>query len=306
MLTSIIRTSLFLFLVIAGFLKTFSQAPGDTIAIVKEAKNILITKSEEKTKIYAEYLGEDGKESFFYYAINHIELDDDCVDYSVGCSFSLPYHQINPITDCERRALLKNKRKVRRLLVGADHIYAGWRFNYNDKKGIRNSFEFGIRNLIGISWQRGFNGPSFTIGAGLGMKRFDSQKDFMYFKRGDALILEDERRDQEKSGSYMDIFTLHLPFTFKQPIGKYTSFSLGASLNFNFYASAVSKSKMGLATETEKFKGLQQNLISPDIFVSFNIFGVGIYGSWNPVALFQSAYGPGIKGWAIGIDIISL
>lgn len=287
-------------------LSAVSQTVGDTIGTVKDARNVIITKSEEKTKIYAEYVGDDGKESFFYYAIDHISRGEGCEEYDDSWSFSFPYHRIAGLSDSEKQVLINNRKKVRHIVIAADHIYAGWRLNYNDKEGIKNCFEAGIRNVIGLGWQRGLSGPLFSIGVGFGMNRYNSQHGFMFVKNNDELLLERIAGGKEKRKSYMDFYTIHVPLIYKQPVGRYASFSLGTTLNFNFYVSAVSETKIESAIETIKFKGMQQRLFSPDIFVSFNIFGVGIYSTWTPSSLFQSGFGPSVKGWTIGVDIISM
>lgn len=276
----------------------------DTIGYVLQPHNIVITRSENKAKIYAEYSGEDGKDSFYFYTKNYSNTsDNDCEYLENNWNISLPYYRLEDLNECEVNALKRNKNKIRRFLIGADHIYLGWRFNYHNKGNIKNSFETGIRNIIGIGWQRGLNGPIFSIGAGIGMARYSTHDKYGFNKRNDTLITS---LLAEKEHSYLDIFTLKIPLALKQPMGRYCSLSLGASLNINFYAAAETKTKIENINISTQYKGLQQRVISGDIFASINIFGVGLYTSWQPISLFETGFGPAVKGWSIGIDITSM
>lgn len=292
-----------LFLAINAILSIpgFSQAPADTIGIIKEARNLTITKSDEKTKIYAEYVGEDGKESFFYYAIDHIIHEEECDDSDTGWNISLPYYMTEAENGCKN-----NGSGIKRYLIGADHIYAGWRFNYYDKGKIKNSFETGIRNLVGIGWQRKDKGPLFSVGVGFGIRRFNSKEGYAYNKKNDRLTLDPFSLEGEKRSSYLDLYTVHIPFIMRQRVGRYFAFTAGVSLNLNVYASASTLGEFNSISERIDYIGLQQRFVTTDIFASINLFGVGVYASWNPIGMFQSSFGPMVKGWSIGIDIISM
>ncbi len=279
----------------------YSQSVGDTISIIKDAKNVKITKSPEKTRIYGEYTGEDGKESFFFYTIDNIIEKEECEDGDHTWNFSLPYYAWGGDLENEN---LKSK-KLRNIILLADHIYAGWRFNYHDKGKLKNCFEVGIRNIVGLGWQQRERGPLFSIGLGFGINRLNSENGCIFDKERDRIFLTPMAEGKEKTHSYLDIYKIELPLMIRQPLGQCCSFSVGAALSLNFYAGASATTSNGNVTEKRVYKGLQQRFLSTDIFASFNIFGLGVYASWNPIGLFNSSFGPDAKGWSIGIDVIS-
>ncbi|MDE6297759.1 MAG: hypothetical protein K2L89_07915 [Muribaculaceae bacterium] len=281
-----------------------AEERNDTIGYIINPKNIEITQSESKAKIFAEYTGEDGKDSFYFFSKDYNTEMDECEDIDNSWNFSLPYYRLEDLNECELKALNRNKNKIRRFLIGADHIYFGWRFNYSAKGLLKNSFETGIRNIVGIGWQRGLRGPIFSIGLGMGIAHFDSKDHFVFSKEGDRLILSE--RSSGKIHSYSDIYSFKIPLTVKQAIGRFCSFSVGASINLNFYASAETKIKGTDTYTTTNYKGLQQRIVSGELFTSVNILGVGLYASWQPFTIFEPMYGPAAKGWSIGIDIISM
>ena len=77
--------------------------------------------------------------------------------------------------------------KTERNVTACRHIYWGWRFNYDDKRSVKNCFEVGIRDIVGVTWQR--RGAEFEIGLGMGFKRFLADDGFSYSKKGDAIRL---------------------------------------------------------------------------------------------------------------------
>lgn len=278
-----------------------AQEKVDTVGVITNPTNITITSENGRKRVYADYKGEDGRDSFFYYATSERSIKETAECEEESLIYSFPYYRSVQWSECN---LASESRKVKRVVLVADNIYLGWRFNYGKKGEIKNSFQFGVRNLIGIGWQYAGKGPIFSIGAGLGFSRYGSKDTYIYSKSSDKLLLIPTEEQKKKSN--LDVWTLHVPLTLRQPIGKYCSASIGTAFNLNFHAQAFSSTKRGEILTTSTIKGLQQRSVSFDLFASFNVFGAGVYFCWNPVSLFQSFYGPDVKGYSIGINLLSL
>ncbi|MDE5807180.1 MAG: hypothetical protein K2H76_03625, partial [Muribaculaceae bacterium] len=273
------------FLITLSFLaviKPFIQAEErlDTIIALDSARNITVTQTPGKARIYADFTGKDGKESFFYYTLESSVNEQPLEDYDSGWSISLPYYyykrglSANSMT----QILPHRSNRIMRELIIADCIYSGLRMCYNEKGAIKNSLEAGVRNLIGLRWRRGLKGPSFSIGVGFGFLHLATNMDMTFRKDGDKLILSKSMQPEgEVKGSSMDLYTIHVPLMLRQNIGRYCYFTLGGSFNLNVYASASMETGRNNIDNTIRYKELQQRLLTADIFASVNLFGIGVY-----------------------------
>ena len=275
-----------------------AQEQRDTVKTIEDASKILITRQGNKTTLEADYIDDLGGKTRFIYEVSVKASTRDTKDFNDDWGMDLPFFKTRSIEE-ER----DNKRKVRtyRDVTGLRHIYWGWRFNYCDKGNIKNCFEVGIRDLIGFSWKR--RGAELEIGAGFGFKRLLADDGFVYGKEGDKISLFPWEEDGEVKHSRLDVFQFHIPVIYTQRIYKALKFSIGGIVNLNTYAKAFTESGLGKANTKWSYKGLQQNLLTVDGMASLNLGGVGIYGSWSPMRMFDKTYGPAVKGWSIGIDL---
>ena len=287
--------------------KALAEERLDTIIALDSARNITVTQTPGKARIYADFTGKDGKESFFYYTLDSSVNGQPLEDYDSGWSISLPYYKHGLSANSRMQMLRQGSNKVMRELVIADCIYSGLRMCYNENGAIKNGLEAGVRNLIGLRWRRGLKSPSFSIGVGFGFLHLATNMDMAFRKDGDKLILSKPMQAEgEAKGSSMNLYTIHIPLMLRQNIGRYCYFTLGGSVNLNVYASASRETGRNNIDHSIRYKELQQRLLTADIFASVNLFGIGVYASWNPIPMFQSWYGPGIKGWSIGLDLLTL
>ena len=184
------------------------------------------------------------------------------------------------------------------------NVYFGQRFNYSDKGNVKNSYEVGVRNLVGIRWSHGPNTPSFSIGIGFGAQRYTAQKGFMYAKEGSSLILIHEEAGSSVRSTDLQVWNFQVPFLFTIPIGREVEFVAGAVGCFNTYASSHTELEIDRAKYKTNYKGLQQRLFTAELTASIGICDIlGVYASWSPMTLFQAPYGPQLKSWSIGATL---
>lgn len=278
---------------------SFAQEPIDTVVSLKDASEILVTRTGSVTKVYAVAKDEEGGNYPFTYevrvdddkTVDEIEIDD-------TWGLNLPYYTLNGKSS--------KGSKIRREVIGLEHTYFGWRFNYHDKSHVKNCYEFGCKQFIGIGWSKGRRIKStFSIGLGWSFMRFLAQDGYVYGKIGDQLVLSPLTDNLRVKSSILDVQTFCIPVFYKQGITKNSNFSIGGILNLNTYASAETVTYNYDYKLKTKYKGLQQNLLTADIFASISIEGIGVYFSWSPMNLFKKCYGPELKGWSIGIDLFS-
>lgn len=299
---------IFLLFIVNVNLSVEASETGDTIGTVKDARNVLVTKEKGKIKVYSEYTGADGKDTFFYYSAEN-EVKEDPSEFTPdhsGFDISLPfYNHEQERADSDYGEVIR--KSIRNTLLVGDDIYWGWRFNYNDKRNVTNGFEAGIKNIIGIGWQRGVTGPMVSIGVGLGVKRFTTKDPFAFKVENDILSLEESKGNYSKISSSLNYYTIHLPIILRQNIGKICAINIGWIFDFNIYADARNSYKSSDYVTTKiKYTGIQQRFLTGELNVGFSIYGIGIYASWAPVSLFSTQYGPSIKGWSVGVNILTM
>ncbi len=268
----------------------------DTIKVIENAQQLQVSTSGNHTTISAITIDQDGNPLEYQYSL---EVERDTNEENADAwHFNFPFksNRDNCLTGS----------KVLRKITGLKGLYFGWNFNYHDKGNIKNSFEAGIFEAIGVSWQRGTNGPSFDIGLGFGTRRYLGGNGTIFTRQGKTLMLiPDEKPDGTKlTNAYMEIWTFHIPFTYTQPIGRKVDLTAGVLVNFNTYAKAWNKWEHGEETISETIKGFDQRLLTADIFGSISIRNiVGIYARWSPVPVFVTDKGPSLRSWSIGATI---
>lgn len=282
--------------------KAFSQMQADTVKIIKNAKEVTVTRDGRSTTVKVNIKDSLSNVSFYEYKIEVSEnVENDKTDeFPDTWGMDIPF-----ISRKKPSSVGSRKKTISRREIGFEHVYWGWRFNYGDKGNVKNGFEVGIRNLIGMSWSRGRHTPAFEIGIGFGMMRMYASDGFVYGKSGDAVTLYPLSPMEESDFSRLDVWRFHVPVLLSVPLGKNGNFSLGGVVNFNTYAKACTRLVRDNKREKTSYKGFQQRLLTADVFASISGCGMGLYFTWSPVALFKKAYGPELKAWSIGVDLFT-
>lgn len=270
------------------------EAP-DTVKVIENAGKVIVSRTDDTTLIEVETENDHGKELFSY----TVTVEDSIApDYDPSFDFELPF------------GIGKDKEndnghsRIKTYVFTLGHVYAGQRFNYSDKGNVKNSFETGIRDVVGVRWSRGRNSPSFSIGLGIGTQCYRAQDGFVYTRIGSKLVLIPVEDGHTVKSTGLVVTNFQVPLLFTVPIGCDVKFTLGGIGCFNTYASAqtvVSKNSTVIKTT---YKGLQQRLFTAEVMCSLGVCDIlGVYASWSPMTLFQSPYGPQLKSWSIGATV---
>ena len=289
----------FLTFLLSSFLHIFAQSPEapDTVKIIENADKILISRSADTTLIEVETEKDYGKD-IFSYSVTVEDSDDTISDDDYSIDFEIPFG----IGKDSRSSSPRRRLQTSLFMMG--NFYVGQRFNYSDKGHVRNSFELGIRNFLGVRWSHGDYTPSFSVGVGYGFQRYLAEKGFMYAKEGSNLFLIPAGEGEKVVSSGLYVFVFQVPLLFTVPIGRHVEFVAGAVGCFNSYAYAWSEFKIDSSKYKTTYKGLQQRLFTAELTASLGICDIlGVYASWSPMTLFRSPYGPQLKSWSIGATI---
>lgn len=275
-----------------------AQETTDTVKVIENVTTFTVSKTDDNTTVDVIYDDSDGKTKRHYKYEMKIDRDNDVEisDFPSDWGMSLPFY------DKEPKRATDAKKKTKRYVVGFNHLFWGWRFNYSGKANIKNCFEVGIRDLLGIAWKRG--NSEFEMGLGFAMARYLCGDGMIFVKEGDRLAMAGVEDGIRIKHSRLDMFSFQIPLLYNQKFAKICSTSIGAIVNFNTYAKASNEMEYGSITVKNECKGLHQNLLSVEPFVALQIEGFGIYASWTPMKLFDSRFGPELKSWSLGLELV--
>ena len=297
-------TAIALFMTLAlSLIEARAQEPADTVAAYRNVTDVLVTRSGDTTRVTANVIGKEGEKIPFEYEVSVVENDTvGEIELADDWGVTVPFYTTDP----------KGKpSKVKRHIIGFEHPFWGWRFNYHDKGHVKNSYEIGFKQLIGIAWSKGKLQPStftsypstFSIGLGVTYQPYNAQDGFAYYKEGDRIGLAPIGEGQRVKSSHMDVWSLNVPVMYRQRFARNLHFCIGGIANLNFYAKAETQIQEGSVKHKEKYKGLQQNLFTADAYASLGFDFISVYVSWSPMNLFERRYGPELRAWSIGVAL---
>lgn len=288
----IILYLIFISLVSAVKAQSIPETP-DTVKIIEGAEKLTVSRTGDTTLIEVEKSNEFGKDLFSYKV-----TVEDADDAESSFDFEIP------LGIGKKKEKTSARRSLQTSVFALGNVYIGQRFNYSDKGNVKNSFEGGIRNVLGIRWSHGSYTPSFSIGCGFGYQRYCAQKGFMYDKDGSSLIMIPVGEGCKVRNTDLYVFNFQVPLLFTIPIGCDVEFVVGAVGCFNTYARTRTELDFGNYRTTTISKGLQQRLFTAELTASIGVCDIlGVYASWSPMTIFQSPYGPQLKSWSIGATI---
>lgn len=285
-----------LMILLAVHVPAWAQEAADTVAVVERAERVVVTRLGNVTNVEAEIADTAGGCATVF----NYELRVDSVgaaDPGDAWNFDYPF-----MPEIEEDAA-RPSRRLRRSIVAMRHLYWGWRFNYGDKGLVKNCFEVGWKEIIGVSFSRGRDLPSVSTGLGLGAQLYHAREGYMY-EPAEGRVRFVAAPEGADVHSCLGVMTFHVPVMLTQKIGKYVDFTLAGILNFNTWAVVDNRVKYKDTVHKARYRGLHQNLFTADLFASIGIGGFGIYAAWSPMKLFNAPYGPEVKGWSIGLNLV--
>ena len=274
----------------------------DTLIVVENAKNITVAKTADGLKVNISGFGDDGEGVYNYIS-------------STPASDSTSANESGLWNLRTLKAPNKDAKWSCRVM---ECFYLGGSIDLNGPMDLAywRSFEVGTLYVVGAKYTPWKRGPQFSIGAGIGYKRFSTHKDTdrIFFRGADGRIdVKPSPQNTTDQTSSVDIMHLDIPFMITQPIYKDWGFSVGAVASFNTYLIGSTKYKVlgenefGLRPGTkveETYKHLNQRPVTVDFIASVGyIGGVSFYAKYSPMSVFKDGMGPKFKTLSLGFII---
>ncbi|MBR4730819.1 MAG: hypothetical protein IK075_11250 [Prevotella sp.] len=160
-------------------------------------------------------------------------------------------------------------------------------------------------NLTAVQYDWTLRNSKTTLSAGLGLDWRNytlSGHDKMFVKANDLVGVIDRDGSISELASRVHTQSLSVPLLVKQRFSKNFAISLGAQLNWNFYARLSNSYEVNDHEIDDQTKKIGQRPITVDVLGILHFAsGVGIYCKYSPMSVFEKDKGPDFKSLAVGI-----
>lgn len=198
----------------------------------------------------------------------------------------------------------KNKKwhKVRMPVLA--NIFGGWVHPVDGEPWLKNGWEIGIGQAVGVDWQPWRLGPTFSTGLGFSWRFLLAQNDTYYCKVGEVVVGLPYAENQVRDYSRLKLFNFQVPLLVNQNIYRDFGIQLGAIMNFNTYATATTQMLVDGVQTHVCYKGLHQRFVTFDLFAAIGFMDdCGIYVRYSPMQPFEDGMGPRMHTLAVGAMI---
>lgn len=262
--------------------------PADTLAIVKNAHNVLVTRSANVNTITITGQGDD--ETFYYsYTSERVDTVAAAPKVDEEWGLSLPF--------------LREQKHKKSEVVWLGHTQIGVCMPVDAPTGFDPSIDLGIGKIVGVNYTPSQGGPTFSFGAGIFAQKFAIHGRSMFDSEGKSLVIVDLPENAHDSHVCLYNFGFQMPFTITQNLYHGFSLSAGVVMKFNTYTTASNKYTIDNCTYEASFKGLQQRILTYDIYGGIGWENFSLYCRYSPVSLFSNGKGPQFDVVSFGINL---
>lgn len=261
--------------------------PADTLAVVNDAHTVVVTKSPTANVITV--IGQGDDESFYYsYSSEREDSLADTVSKDEW-GLSLPF--------------LREYQRKKSEVTWAAHTQLGICMPVDGPRGLDQSIDIAMGKIVGLNYTPWSKGPTFSFGAGIFAQKFALHGGQMFGRDGKSLVMVDLPEGARDTHVRLFNFGFEMPFTVTQNIYDDFGISAGVVMKFNTYTTASNKYTLDNRSYEQSFKGLQQRILTYDIFAGIGWEDFGLYCRYSPVAMFKSGNGPQFDVISFGINL---
>ncbi len=259
----------------------------DTLAVVEGARRVTVAQTPASSIITIE--GSACDPDYFYRRTTEIE-NPDGVPSAPDITLSLPF--------------LKERKRSNTEMLWFSEVYIGIGIPNTGLATLDPSIEGGIGKTVGLRYTPWRRGPKFAIGVGFHFEKYCLHGGMIFDKAGKQLVAIPQPEDATNVSNRINNAGIVVPITITQPICCDFAISVGAEVKFNTYTTASTKYDIDNTSYEEKFKGLQQRLMTVGLYGAIGwCDDFGFYVRYSPQTLFRKQWGPEFKTISVGITI---
>ena len=156
--------------------------------------------------------------------------------------------------------------------------------------------------LVQYDWTPKHTKTTLSAGLGFNWRNYTlSGHDMMFNKLNDVVIVGHRDGQMSELSSRVHTVGLSMPLLVKQRFGKNFAISLGAQLNWNYYARLNNYYEIDDHEIDDLTKKIGQRPITVDILGIVHIAkGFGVYCKYSPMSVFKKDKGPDFKSLSVG------
>lgn len=162
--------------------------------------------------------------------------------------------------------------------------------------------------VVQYDWTPKNSKTTLSAGLGLNWRNYTlSGHDKMFDKLSINTSNDEVVTVHNRPGEYSELSSrvhtvgLSMPLLVKQRFGKHFAISLGAQLNWNYYARLNNEYEIGDHEIEDLTKKIGQRPITVDILGIVHVAkGLGIYCKYSPMSVFKKDKGPDFKSLSVG------
>jgi hypothetical protein len=156
--------------------------------------------------------------------------------------------------------------------------------------------------VVQYDWTPKNSKITFSAGLGFDWRNYTlSGHDMMFNKLNDVVVVGHRDGQMSEVSSRIHTVGLSLPLLVKQRFGKNFAITLGAQLNWNYYARLNNYYEMGDHEVDDLTKKIGERPITVDILGIVHVAkGFGVYCKYSPMSVLKKDKGPDFKSLAVG------
>jgi hypothetical protein len=269
-------------------------ANGDTVKVIKNAHQVIITEDSTGMKVNIDGAGTNN--DYHYVYKNEHKADDkittaqDEGDWNI----KLPFSKTD--TTMHHWSAVMNG-----ITIGWGNISSDSKFPEFDNQ-LSHVFEFGITNFVALQYSSG-HGQNVSFGFGANIKSYRLKDKYRFNRTSNGFTVNTYPDSINGKSSNFELFSLQFPLLFNQRLCKHLHLTVGPILNVNVASSFNTHYKIGYTDFNESTTHTHQRIVTWDLMGALTYHGVGIYFRYTPSKVFKSGYGPQFNTWTAGLAI---
>lgn len=264
-----------------------NEMPADTLAVINNAHSVVVTRTPTANNITVIGQGDDKN---FYYSFSTEKEDTLAIDgKDEQWGLSLPF--------------LREEKRCKSEVTWASHTQIGICMPVDGPAGIDQSIDIAIGKIVGLNYTPWYKGPTFSMGVGFFAQKFAVHGGNMFAREGKSLVMTHLPEGATDTHVRLFNFGFETPFTVTQNICGGFSVSAGVVMKFNTYTTASNKYTLGRQSYEQSFKGLQQRILTYDLFGAIGWDDFALYFRYSPVSFFAEGNGPRFDVISFGVNL---
>jgi hypothetical protein len=257
----------------------------DTIAVIKEAKNVVLTRQGDKASLQIKGSGSNDN---YYYSYSIAPAGD-------SISGSRPTVDV-PFSE--------EKKQGTTTLRFVKNVFAGANMPVGPGNDFTTGWEIAVSEFVGVGVKPWKSGPTFSCGVGFGYSTLSvSGNKYLKSVGNDLTIAEGEVAG---GSSRLDLYSVTFPLLLTQKISKDWAFNFGAILYLNVKGNVTNKYYTSESSDNRTKHSFTTDVrfFTPEVFATIGWADyMGVYVKYSPMDELLHFDGQRVSRISLGVNL---